>query len=116
MVFLWQVSPHQHIHMQRNGTSNTIMHPLFPLLKHFVEALIASLLGLTCCPSFVSLWGSTKIPELSNRHRPAATPPGCLFLKFSCNSSFGFGAADLIKKVCSAFLHFFLHLLTPCPH
>lgn len=46
--------------------ASAIMHPLFPLLKHFLQALIGSLIRLSCCPSFVSLWGSKKSPVLSN--------------------------------------------------
>lgn len=52
--------------------ANAIMRPLFPLLKHFVQALIGSLIRLSCRPSFVSLWGSKKSRALHNRHRRAA--------------------------------------------
>lgn len=66
------VSPHVHIHMQ--SKANAITQPLFPLLKHVVQALIGSLIRLSCCPSFVSLWGSKKSPALNNGDHGAAGP------------------------------------------
>lgn len=56
------------IHMQ--SKVNAIMRPLFPSLKHFVQAVIASLICLSCCPSFVSLSlsGSKKSPAIILLH------------------------------------------------